>query len=87
MRITYKKNRQHNYTLNNTTIESIPIHKYIGIIYDDKMLFNNHVRLILSNASKRYFTMRYLGKRRDAPTLLRLYLTYVLPILEYSNLF
>ena len=86
LRITYKKYRQHNYTLNNTTIESIPTHKHIGIIYDGKMLFNNHVKLILSNASKRYFTMRYLGKRRDAPTLLRLYLTYVLPILEYSNL-
>ena len=86
LRITYKKNEQYNYALDNTIIESIQSHKHIGIIYDCKMLFNNHIKLILANASRRYFTIRFLVKRRDGPTLLRLYLTYILPILEYGNL-
>ena len=86
LRITYKKNEQYHYALDNTIIESIQSHKHIGIIYDCKMLFNNHIKLILANASRRYFTIRFLVKRRDGPTLLRLYLTYILPILEFGNL-
>ena len=54
--------------------------------YDSKMSFNQHVNYIVDKANKRYYTMRFLSKRLNGPTLLKMYKTYILPILKYSNL-
>ena len=50
------------------------------------MSFNLHVNYIEEKANKRYYTIRFLSKRLNGSTLLKLYKTYILPILEYSNM-
>ena len=50
------------------------------------MSFNLHVNYIVEKANKRYYTIRFLSKRLNGSTLLKLFKTYILPILEYSNL-
>lgn len=84
--ITYKKQQARNYYLNNICIKTIVNHKHIGIIYDTKMLFNSHIDMIIEKALKKYSILKFICNRVNGFTFLRLYFTYVLPILEFSNL-
>ena len=61
-------------------------HKHIGVFYDTKMKFDHHVNYLVEKATKRFCTLRYLSKRLSYKIVLSLYKTYVMPILEYTNL-
>ncbi len=86
MRITLKNNELFNYKINNSVINHVITQKHVGITYDSKMSFNCHTNEIISKALKKFYTLKFLCKRVDGKTFLRLYKTYILSILEYSNL-
>ena len=86
MRISLKQTNPYIYKITGKSIDHTVIQKHIGIFYDSKMSFNLHVNYIVEKANKRYYTIRFLSKRLNGSTLLKLYKTYILPILEYSNL-
>jgi hypothetical protein len=50
------------------------------------MSFNAHIDMIVEKALKKFSTLKILCKRVNGMTFLRLYITYILPILEFSNL-
>ena len=86
MRISNKLTIPFVYHINSDVIASVSQQKHIGVIYDTKMLFNFHVNYKIEKTLKRFNFIRFIGKRMDGKTLLKLYKTYLLPILEYSNL-
>ena len=86
MRITLKNNELFNYIINDNMIQKVQKQKYVGIIYDEKLSFNDHNDSIINKALKKFSFIKYMSKRLNPKVLKRLYQTYVLPILEYSNL-
>ena len=87
LRLTLKKvYNLNNYVINNTEISEVQFHKHIGVWYDAKLTFNNHCDFIVSKALKKFNLLRVICKYVNGSTFLNLYKTYILPILEYSNL-
>lgn len=74
------------YKINNTTINRSKAIKDLGIIFDEKLTFKNHVSSVISRASKTLgFTCRSLKPFKNINTHKNLYNTYVRSILEYGS--
>ena len=86
IRFSLKKTNIFEYEINNTIIKNVDNHKHIGIVYDNKMCFNFHIDMIVEKALKKFYTLRYICKKVNPKVFLKLYQTYVLPILEYHNM-
>ena len=86
MRITNKMTIPFRYNINGITLEQVNQQKHIGVIYDSKMSFNSHIDYIIEKTLKKFNILRFLGKNLNSNTMLNLYKTYLLPILEYSNM-
>jgi hypothetical protein len=86
LRITFKNINNFNYKVNDILLNNVITHKHVGVIYDCKMTFNAHFDCIIENSLKKFAILRVLCKRVNGLTFLRLYLTYILPILEFCNL-
>ena len=86
MRIGLKNNETFDYKITDISVKKVDIHKQVGVTYDSKMSFDHHLNEITAKAIKKFGLLKFICKRVDTKTFLRLYLTYILPILEYSNL-
>ena len=85
MRITNKSTSPFIYNINGIELKQVNEQKYIGIVYDSKMSFNKHIDYIVEKTLKKINILRYLSKNLNSYTMINLYKTYLLPILEYSN--
>ena len=74
-----------NYTLDSSPLSRVSKIKYLGIIFDSKLTFSDHIHSICSRAkSFIYFLNRNLsGASPDRK--LKAYVTYVRPIIEYAS--
>ena len=84
--ISLKSKVSHKYYIDNIELKTVSDHKNVGIIYDNKMYFNIHTNEIKMKAIKKFYTLKHICSRVDGITFLKLYKTYILPVLEYSNL-
>ena len=73
------------YKLKNKVIETIDSHKHLGVIYDSKMKFNLHCNEIYQKCFSKFNFLKFVAKKVDGKTFLKLYKTYILPLIEYSN--
>ena len=73
--------------LSGVFIRASPNLDILGVKFDSKLTFEDHVRGVVSRVSERIFILR-LVKRIfvDTSVLLRCYFAFVLPILEYCSL-
>ena len=74
------------YSIDDFSIEQIDFHKHLGIIYDKKLTFNMHVDQIITKAFNKFYILKNIFTKINGFLFLKLYFTYVLPILEFSNL-
>ena len=72
------------YKIKDVSIESVTSHKHLGVIYDNQMFFNDHYFETINKAIHKFNYLKILCKKVDAFTFLRLYKTYILPLIEYS---
>ena len=86
LRISHKNTEIFDYKLNDNIIKSVDFHKHIGVFYDRKMSFNIHIDNIAEKSLKKFYLLKHICKRVNGLTFLKLYVTYVLPILEIYNL-
>lgn len=73
------------YKLNNITIETKLNHKHLGLIIDNKLFFNDHTESIVNKSLQKWAILKRICSNADSNVLLRLYKTYIMPIIEYSN--
>ena len=87
LRITLK-NCQHLdiYNINNSNISIQSKHKHLGVIIDNNFSFNDHIDYVSNNALKKWSFIKRLCIYANHEVLLRLYKTYILPIIEYCNI-
>jgi len=86
LRITFKNVNLKKYTINNVEIETVDRHKHLGVIIDNKLSFNEHIESLVNKALQKLSMLKRLCSSADSKTFLRLYKTYILPILENCNL-
>jgi ribonuclease P/MRP protein subunit RPP40 len=89
LRITNKKhhlpNMSDNYTLQTTSLSWSTEVRDLGVLIDDKLTFNNHVSYIVHKAHVRAGLILRSFSSRNISLLIKAYLTYVRPMLEYCS--
>ena len=77
----------HQLRINDIQIEWVKDHKYLGILFDNRLSFNNHVQYILTKCHKRINVMKSLttiNKGAYAKVLITYYVTAVRSLIDYA---
>ena len=72
-------------SMNNVVIKNVDIHKHLGISFSNDAKWNSHIELTVSRAWKRIGLLRSLKFLLNRSCLEKLYISFIRPILEYSN--
>ena len=77
----------HQLKINDIQIEWVKDHKYLGILFDNRLSFNNHVQYLLTKCHKRINVMKSLttiNKGAYAKVLITYYVTAVRSLIDYA---
>lgn len=75
-----------NYNINGTTLNRVQTIRDLGVIFDSKLTFEQHINIITTKAYRMLgFISRSLNKFSQLHTYKTLYFTYVRSILEYCS--
>ena len=66
-------------------LESVSVHKHLGLTFSSDLKWNNHVDDINARADKRLCQLEALRFKLNRKTLEILYISYIQPIVEYSD--
>ena len=83
--ISRKKCRYSPLILNNRIVEESTNHCHLGLRLQDNGKWNNQVDHMIQKASKRLGILKSYGRKFGRRPLLKLYLSYIRPILEYGD--
>ena len=78
-----------NLTLYGEPLKVYPQVKFLGIIFDSKLIFQKHFEDILECCNNKYYCLRLLANKKWGPspaTLIQIYKQCVQPIFEYGSL-
>ena len=67
-------------------IETIESSKYLGLIFDQTLEFEAHLKGITNAVIAKLSTLRYFSKVFDRKWLIRIYNTYIRPVVQYGVL-
>lgn len=73
------------YTLNKTHLDIVTEYKYLGVVLNNKLTWNNHVQYIVTKANKMLGFIFSVARDLCLKAKLALYKAIVLPILEYGQ--
>lgn len=89
VKLSYFKSRQSfitNYSLSDEIIGSVTTHKDLGIIFDEKLSFNEHIATISRRSIQLTGAIYRLITDIRCPSLtMQLFKSFVLPVLEYGS--
>ena len=84
-----KDNIQHGYSMDSTSgqviLEQTTCEKDLGVLMDDKLLFDEHISQAVKRANTKLAMIRRTFTHMDKNMLVQLYSSLVRPILEYGN--
>ena len=66
-------------------LESVSIHKHLGLTFSSDLKWNNHVNVINARADKRLCQLEALRFKLNRKYLEILYISYIRPIVKYVN--
>ena len=72
-------------SLSGANLESVSVHKHLGLTFSSDLKWNNHVDDINARADKRLCQLEALRFKLNRKTLEILYISYIRPIVEYSD--
>ena len=67
-------------------VERVPTYKYLGIVMDEKLTFNNHVNKTIKSASYQLSLLRRVRPMLTPYAALQIYKAMILPVIEYGNI-
>lgn len=74
------------YFIGDEEIERVSVIKDLGVILDHKLNFNSHIEFVTAKAKSRLAWIKRFGYEFEDPwTLKKLFLTFILPIVEYAS--
>ena len=77
------QNPKHTYTMNGTNLETTNEERDLGVLVDDKLGFDNHIRTIVKKANRMLGLIRIGFSCLDKEIFMNLYPVLVRPLLEY----
>ena len=86
--IAYKKVEFNiiNITVNGSKIHFVPTFKYLGVILDYELNYNAHVKDLKKRLAFKSYLLGRLKQFVPTNILLRIYKTYVIPVLDYADI-
>ena len=83
--VTNKKKESYPPVLyNNEPIREVDSHKHLGLTFNSKLSWSQHIGSLVARIAKLKDVMLYLKNRLDRYTLNNIYITFVRPKLEYA---
>ena len=71
----------------NDTISPVKSARFLGVEFDEKLNFRNHITDLQSRAARRINVLRAVSRAGvDKKTAMKLYKTYILPIIDYGSI-
>lgn len=77
------QNPKHTYTMSGTNLETTKEERDLGVLVDDKLGFDNHIRTIVKKANRMLGLIRIGFSCLDKEIFMNLYPVLVRPLLEY----
>jgi len=74
-----------NYHINDVALNTVDTVRDLGISIDNKLTFVEHINLIVAKAHRRANQILRCFLSRDNEILVKVFITYVRPVLEYSS--
>ena len=71
--------------INGCSVNEVNEIKDLGIFFNSRLSFNEHISSVISKARQRVFLLRKCFSHTSSAILVRAFKTYVLPILEYCS--
>jgi hypothetical protein len=71
---------------NDTTVKEVQTHTNLGLIFNNKFTWDDHINRVTSKASKRLSILNRFHYTLPRNTLERTYLTMIRPVLEYADI-
>ena len=72
-------------TMNNVEVKRVDSHKHLGVIFNNRCTWNEHIEEITSKACKRIHLLQLLKYQLDRRPLQIMCFSYVRPLLEYAD--
>ena len=70
---------------NDTPVLKVNEHKHLGVVLDSNLSFNSHIKSAISKSRRGIGMIKHLSKYLPRQTLNELYILYVRPHLDYSD--
>jgi hypothetical protein len=84
------RNKKINYTpeikVDNVAVTQVTCTKFLGVLINDTLTWNDHIRTVLNKVSKSTGVIRRVSYKLPVATLMNLYSTLVHPYFEYCNI-
>lgn len=74
-----------NITISGNSLELTDTYKYLGVTLNSQLTFKEHINSCIGLTASKLNTLVFLKKYVNCDTLLKVYKTNILPILEYAN--
>ena len=81
-----KSNSLHKYSINNIQIDTCSSEKDLGVFFDNKLIFDNHINYAVNKANLMLGLIKRSFLYLDIDSFLCLYKSLVRPHLEYGNI-
>ena len=72
-------------TINDTQVKQISQFKYLGVIFDERLSWNNHIKYLLRKAGKRVELLGRIRYNISYPSANAVYTSLIRPIIEYCG--
>ena len=80
-----KNNPNHNYNINNSKLAEDDKEKDLGVLFDNKLTFQSHIRQICASANSRVGLIKKTFNNHSLSNIKLLHKSLVRPILEYGS--
>jgi len=71
----------------NKTIANVPYTKFLGLVVDDTVIWDNHIDQLISRLNSAYYAIRDVKTMLSRKALRMLYFSYVLSIISCGIIF
>ncbi|MFZ2539598.1 MAG: reverse transcriptase domain-containing protein, partial [Oscillospiraceae bacterium] len=80
------KNKLLNLILNDKQLPRVTTHKHLGIVYNDKFNWADHIDFTVRKVSKKLGILYLARNKFNRIVLMKVYYNFILPVLEYGNI-
>lgn len=81
--------RIHSFTINDVSIPTVDQFRFLGVIFDRRLTWKNHIDELKSRCTRDLFMLRWLSHHRagaNQETIIKVYLSIILPKMDYGSL-